>query len=423
MTGARPITVLMPPVLMLALTLATQWWDLAGLQTHLSDGLFASWQALGQGAAQLTRPAGAMAGESFLLLICGAITIFLTTRLPLYWAGLFAAITLVAAAETSWILFFTQHWLIDAATPGLGLALLFLACAAARAAQTLALRTRLRMIFSQALPDEAIARLMQQPDLLDLQGQARALTCLVCGVQRLSGLSADNQGDPKAFVRLTNLSLSALLDQVRAHGGTIDRVTADGFAAFWNAPLDDPDHVLHACQAANAIALSADAHVLPLKIGIGIATGEMITGDFGGNRFGVHGEAMTLAAQLQALSAPYGQPVIVSEETMRAAAGNFAFLEVDCIAAEGAPVKLYAMLGNPVARASPKFRALSTFHDHIFAALRGQQWGEARSLVEQCRNLSGASQSLYDLYLTRIRYFESNPPGPEWDGAFRPVLK
>ena len=81
------------------------------------------------------------------------------------------------------------------------------------------------------------------------------------------------------------------------------------------------------------------------------------------------------------------------------------------------------MLGNPQARSSPKFRALSTFHDHLFNALRGQQWSEARALIEQCRKLSGASQALYDLYLARIRYFRSNPPGPEWDGAFRPVLK
>ena len=44
--------------------------------------------------------------------------------------------------------------------------------------------------------------------------------------------------------------MTPLLDQALAHGGTIDRLTADGFAAFWNAPLDDADHALHACEAA-----------------------------------------------------------------------------------------------------------------------------------------------------------------------------
>ena len=79
------------------------------------------------------------------------------------------------------------------------------------------------------------------------------------------------------------------------------------------------------------------------------------------------------------------------------------------------------MLG--MAQASPKLRALKTFHEHIFHALRSQQWAQARDLIGQCRRLSGASQALYDLYLARVKYFERNPPGSDWDGAFRPVLK
>ena len=50
-------------------------------------------------------------------------------------------------------------------------------------------------------------------------------------------------------------ALTPLIDQALAHGGTIDRLTADGFAAFWNAPLDDADHALHACEAANGMAI------------------------------------------------------------------------------------------------------------------------------------------------------------------------
>ena len=125
------------------------------------------------------------------------------------------------------------------------------------------------------------------------------------------------------------------------------------------------------------------------------------------------------------MSAQYGPAVIVSESTRKASERGFAFLEVDYIAcgAHDEPLKLYAMLGNPVVRASPKFRALMTFHDHIFQSLRTQQWSKTRALIEQCRKLSGASQKLYDLHLARITYFEANPPGAEWDGAFRPILK
>jgi adenylate cyclase len=115
----------------------------------------------------------------------------------------------------------------------------------------------------------------------------------------------------------------------------------------------------------------------------------------------------------------------VSEDTRKAAERGFAFLEVDYIAAgpRDQPVKLYALLGNPLVRASPKFRALSTFHDHIFQSIRTQQWGKAKALIEQCRKLSGASSRLYDLHLARIAWYESHPPGPNWDGAFRQTLQ
>ena len=36
---------------------------------------------------------------------------------------------------------------------------------------------------------------------------------------------------------------------------------------------------------------------------------------------------------------------------------------------------------------------------------------------------SWPNQKLYDMHLNRIAYFEDNPPGPDWDGAFRPILQ
>ena len=134
---------------------------------------------------------------------------------------------------------------------------------------------------------------------------------------------------------------------------------------------------------------------------------------------------MNLAQRIQALSHQYGPALIVADETRRLAERGFAFLEVDTIAAGASdpPVTVDAIMGEPVARASPKFRALTVFHDHIFQAIRKQHWQMARDLIAQCRRLSGASQKMYDLHLARIAYYEKHPPGENWDGAFRPILE
>ncbi|HEU0095166.1 MAG TPA: adenylate/guanylate cyclase domain-containing protein, partial [Rhizomicrobium sp.] len=268
-------------------------------------------------------------------------------------------------------------------------------------------------------------------------GETRTVTYLVCGVRGLAELSSAYKDDAKGFTSLMQKVLAPMIDQALAHGGTIDRLTADGFAAFWNAPLDDGEHALHACEAANGMAIMS-ARVTeelagrgdgPLvQVGVGIATGPVIAGGFGGyGRMGysVHGEAVTLAQRLQALSPQYGPALIVAESTKRQADRGFAFLEIDTIAMgpKASPTMLYAILGNPVNKASPKFRALTVFHDHIFQAIRKQHWQLARDLIAQCRRLSGASQTLYDLHLNRIAWYEKHPPGAEWDGAFRPILE
>lgn len=442
MKSTRPSAVLIPPLVTLTAVMAVLWWDLAGIRGGLGAALLDFWGSLAPMTTPVTRPSWAGAVEILLGLGAAVAAIGMILRLRLYWAGLFVTLALAAWFEASWFLYFSRHLAIDALSPGLGLFLVFLAGALARAGEMHLIRTRLRIAFSDSLPPASIEKIANRPETLSIAGETRTVTYLVCGVRRLAGLAAEYRDDPKGFTQLMSEVLSPLLDQALAHGGTIDRLTGDGFAAFWNAPLDDPGHALHACEAGQGMAVMAarvneytaglkgpgGKPVAPLEVGVGIATGNVIAGGFGGlGRLGysVNGEPVALATRIQQLSPQYGPAVIVSEGTRKATERAFAFLEVDYVAAGGDdnPVKLYALLGTPVARSTPKFQALATFHEHIFAALRGRQWSKARDLIAQCRQLSGASQPLYDLHLARIQYFENNPPGPEWDGAFRPVLK
>lgn len=384
----------------------------------------------------LQRPDWMIPAEALALILMGTAMISLM-RYGLGWAAAMAMAGLTVMGLTSWYLYAAHALLADAATPGLFLLLCFAAGTAAWVQDLRVAYAGLRMAFSDSLPRATIEKIARRPSLLKMDGETRTVTYLVCGVRGLSDLAADYKHDPAGFTRMTRRVISPLMDQVLAHGGTIDRLTADGFAAFWNAPLDDADHALHACEAANGMAIMA-ARVSEelsqeqkgssplLEIGVGIATGGVIAGGFGGaGRMGysVHGTAVNLAQCIQGLSHHYGPALVVADETKRAAERGFAFLEIDTIAVAGPPVTLYAIMGNPVSRASPKFRALTVFHDHIFQALRKQNWALARELILQCRRLSGASQKLYDLHLARIAYYEKHSPGQQWDGAFRPILE
>jgi adenylate cyclase len=390
----------------------------------------------------LRRPPTASIAELICLAIFGGAAVFLFARAGVLWTGLFTVVAIAAGLAISFRLYTADRVLFDALGPSVGLATVFAAGALARGFDLALSRAKLRSAFADSLPVEAIDRIARKPQLLKLEGETRTVTYLACGIRGFAGLATSFRDDPASFTRLVQRVLTPLMDEALSHGGTIDRLTSEGFTAFWNAPLDDPEHAIHACEAASRMtevmarvndAVTHERRIdgvafAPVEIGLGISTGPAIAGGFrahGRTAYAVNGDCTVVAARIQSLSTQYGPAVVVSEATRKASERGFAFLEVDYLTcgAQDEPVKLYAMLGNPVVRASPKFRALMTFHEHIFNSLRTQQWSKARALIEQCRKLSGASQKLYDLHLARITYFESNPPGAEWDGAFRPILK
>jgi adenylate cyclase len=358
------------------------------------------------GNTVLIRPSWATLAEALLLTALGAAMIFLL-RFGLGWAAVLVLAATASLGLGSWYLYAAHGLLADWATPVLFLTLAFAAGAVLWLHELQQTYAGLRLAFSDSLPRAAIARIVRQPELLNRDGEIRIVTYLVCRAD--SGL------------------LMPLMDQVLAHGGALDRQSADGFAAVWNAPLDDADHAQHACEAANGMAVAAaqsEQQNGMAAISVGIASGAVTAGGFGSRMgYGVHGEAVALAERIQMLSHRYHWPLIVAEETRQLADRDFAFLEIDTVAAGASPSTLYALTGNNATRASPKFRALSVFHDHIFQAIRKQNWRAARELIAQCRRLSGANHKFYDLHVARIAYYETHPPGMDWDGAFRPVLE
>ena len=418
-----------PPAAMVATPLGAR--NLADVRAEAMENIL-----LG---SALTQPDGRTPGIIFLL-VMGIALVALFARSSAGWAGLLTLAGIAGLQSFTWYLFSQERVLFDSINASVALALVFCAGFAARQWEVAQARGHFRRVFAGTLSDSAIAQIARKPELLHLEGEARVVSCLSCGIRGYAGLSDSFADDAPGFAKLIGTAIAPLIQVALAHGGTLGRFDGESFTAYWNAPLDDPEHAIHACEAANrmTLALAQTNETLAqerrfdgtafeaVEVGIGISTGRAVAGGFGAKgAYAVTGDCMVLADRIRALSGQYGPAVIVSEDTRKAAERGYAFLEVDFIAAgaRDEPVKLYAMLGNPLVRASPKFRALQTFHDHIFQSLRTQQWEKTRGLIEQCRKLSGASQKLYDLHLARIDYFEHNPPSADWDGAFRPILK
>ena len=244
MKTARAIAAWAIPPLVLGLGAALIATDLHGWGRYLGARLFQAWQTLMPtlaSSALAAPPDFVLPATIGALVVLGLAAIFLAWRTRLAWAGLFTAAAVAGGLYGSWLLYVTRHWDIDTATPGAVLIAVFLASALVRSILMAALRRRLRLAFSDSLPRAVIEKIARSPSTAvdrrrephrHLSGLRRA---------RIGGAGAPRSPTiPPAFTQMMQQVMTPLMDQALAHGGTIDRLTADGFAAFWNAPLDDP---------------------------------------------------------------------------------------------------------------------------------------------------------------------------------------
>ena len=102
--------------------------------------------------------------------------------------------------------------------------------------------------FRQYLSPAVIDQLIEHPERLKLGGERRTLSIFFSDLQGFTGISEGLA--PEALTALLNEYLSAMTDIIQEEGGTVDKYVGDAIVAFWNAPLDQPDHAERAARSA-----------------------------------------------------------------------------------------------------------------------------------------------------------------------------
>ena len=218
------------------------------------------------------------------------------------------------------------------------------------------LKQQIKKQFEHYLAPAMVKRLQKDPSLLKLGGETRTMTFLFSDIRGFTPISEKYKEDPEGLTKLINRFLTRMTDVIIKHGGTIDKFMGDCIMAFWNAPIDDPDHQEHAVDAAVEMQeelemLNAElvAEGLPqIKIGIGINSGEALVGNMGSLQrfdYSVIGDAVNLASRLESSSKTLGETLVIGEDTVEAAKYNYNFTYVDEITVKGKtqPVKVFTV--------------------------------------------------------------------------------
>jgi adenylate cyclase len=392
----------------------------------------------------LSQPLWGLLAEFLAAMILGLAVI--------WFAPMFGPVSLVAVGAffasllvgTSWFYYWQYRLLIDPTYPLLSTTAIYLTLIFFSFVREQKQRRQIRSAFTRYLSPALVEQLAQAPERLVLGGEEREMTVMFSDMRGFTSISESYKHDPQGLTTLMNRFLTPLTNAILDRKGTIDKYMGDAIMAFWNAPLDDREHQINACEAALDMLERVDAlnsereaeardggHAyIPLNIGVGLNTGTCVVGNMGSDLrfdYSVYGDSVNLASRLEGQSKEYGFPIIAGSSTAIAVRDRFAILELDFIMVKGKtePEVIYAIAGREDVAHSARFQRLRNLTIEMLACYRSRDWEGALAAIGRGRRTDEANalQSLFNLYEARIRGFQQNPPPDDWNGAYALLTK
>ena len=131
---------------------------------------------------------------------------------------------------------------------------------------------------------------------------------------------------PADTIELLNSYYALMFEAINDHGGTVNQMIGDGLMAIFGAPQPHADHCERAVRAAlEMVSLvelfnreRAAQGKVQIRIGIGIASGQMIAGYAGTQHRATYtcvGDTVNVASRLEAHTKEVGQPILIDENT------------------------------------------------------------------------------------------------------------
>ena len=244
-----------------------------------------------------------------------------------------AAVVVPAVALASGAVIFGAHAFLLLATHqwlGWGQPALFVALAASllTAAEMLRVRAERESLYqnlSSYLPEGAARRVAFQEPTAQVVAETREATVMMVDLRNFSAYCEERSPEDAATV--LHIFYTTVEKIVTEHGGVVEQMVGDGLTAVWNGSTPCEPHALQALKAAKVIWQEGVAQLPkvasrktpPLDIGIGIESGPVMVGSFGPARRRVHtvmGEAVSVAARLEKLTAELGYPVLVGPKAL-----------------------------------------------------------------------------------------------------------
>ena len=211
--------------------------------------------------------------------------------------------------------------------------------------------------FVKYVPKTLVAQLLKSDMIAEVGGKKQNITVLFTDITNFTEIT--EQTNPEQLMIHLSAYLNILTQCIQHNQGNIDKYIGDAIMAFWGAPLDDPDHIAHACQA--ALDCQREVHRINkqwedqgkpiLKTRFGLNAGDAIVGNMGSSdrlNYTALGDTVNLASRLEALNKTYQTEIIVSESVYKACSDKFIFKPLGTVQVRGKhqTTTIYELIGH-----------------------------------------------------------------------------
>ncbi len=291
---------------------------------------------------------------------------------------------------------------------------------------------RYRKTFQQYVARSVVDSMLNTGELPKFGGERKILTILFSDIRAFTSFSEKYR--PEIVVQRLTEYLTAMVEVVFKHGGTLDKFVGDEIMAIYGAPYYFENHAERACETALDMVAAlrrlqkswSEKEMEYFSIGIGINTGKVIVGNLGSIQlfdYTVIGDEVNLGARLEGANKQYSTTIIISESTYNKVKEKAIVRELDYVRVKGKkrPVKIYELRGMNSLPSIEKELIIDVY-THAIELFKKREWNKA--LKEFRRVLRYfPSDGPSRVYTLRCLEFIESPPPKNWDGVFEFAVK
>lgn len=282
-------------------------------------------------------------------------------------------------------------------------------------------------LYGSRISAHTAAALVESRTPLDTQGQLQELTIVVCEIFNHPALMAELS--PADYIALNNEFLALASESLVEAGGCLAECDGEGVRVIFGTPLPTPEHAALACSAALDLSRRLDAfnqriqaqHGQMADWRIGVNSGLMITGGFGGDRlsgFGVAGEEVEFARRLCAANLIYGSSILAGAHTYEMAEGTVEVRPMELLRRRQDEnwLEVYELLGRPEEIGVEERERRDLYWTGVIY-YREKRLNEALEKFHQVRALSPGPDGPVEFYIQRIRNLQLSNSAADFETA------